>query len=100
MYGPYGWPQPPNTPVQFVPVPQGTDTERVLRIVERLQKKERKKEELDKAKKPKDDGPKPLTFSVFQMLLILSVFGLPWGTAVWTVMGAIIKAIKSSGTTF
>lgn len=99
MYGPYGW-GPPQQP-SYVPVPQGTDIERVLRIVERLQKKETRKslkaklEEEEKKKKDKPKPPEAPKINILTAFLLMTTFGLPVGYLNLVVMTSVAEAIKT-----
>ena len=86
-WGPYNspWgygPQGPTPPVVHVPVPVGTDIERVLQLVDRLEKRKAKKEEKKKKEddaKKKTKQPEAPKVSVLTVFLLMMTFGLPVG---------------------
>lgn len=79
---------------------QKSDVKMFLKFWKELQKEKekqdgevkKKKEEEDKKKK---EGPKPPSFSLFQVLLICGVFGLPVGAVQFALMNLALQTIKS-----
>lgn len=111
-----------NLPPQYVSVPQGIDPDMIMKLVDfldkrnkssgsggsetdrffhrldKLEKKAEKKkkeaEEAEKLKKKKDEPVKAPTFNLFQVFLMMSAFGLPFGALQWSLGSIAIKAIK------
>lgn len=79
-----------------------SDVKMFLKFWKELQKEKekqdvdakKKKEEEDKKKKEKE-GPKAPSFSLFQVVLICGVFGLPIGAFQFALMNFALQTIKS-----
>jgi len=98
-YYPYG---PPQSPVQFVPVPQGMDAEKILRLIERrAMREELKKKKEDEERKKKERPKDALTLGqIMTIYAQLVAFGLPVGLlSLWafnSLLQMVILSIKTA----
>lgn len=95
------WPYGPQGPPQqnYIPVPHGTDIEGAIKILERIDRKRKKKEEEAKKKEDEKKKPKPNEglpkVNILTVFLLMMSLGLPIGYLQLVIAQSVATSIKA-----